>query len=237
MIYTVAIGETLVKTASISRVEVLDETLDYASIVLHRETSLDTKAMKEVVTITVNDNSEIRSYYFLIDSDIATPVDKDGLTYTRHELSLVELTQRLSDYTVGHRQFTNNNDSDYDVLSNLQSSIFLRDVSVVDLSRSINLDLTHSSLDPLKDTPSRDYTFNNHTYREAVDTIFNESGGIPRIIFENGIYKLTLEKFNERKAIRTILASNESNYKQTHNTNKYATVSESYTDNQILINL
>ena len=233
MIYTVAVGDTLVKTASISRVEVLDETLDYASIVLHRESSLDTKAMKEVVTITVNDNSEIRSYYFLIDSDVVTPVDKDGLNYARHELSLIELTQRLSDYTVGHRQFTNDSDTLYDVLNDLTMSMFWKDIDEVDPSRTLDVNLSHSSLDILKDIQARDFQFNNHTYREAVDTIFNEVGGVPRIIFENGIFKLTIDKLNERKTIRTLLAENENNYKQTHNMAKYATVSESYVDNQV----
>ena len=85
--------------------------------------------MKEVVTITVTDNnSEIRSYYFLIDSDIVTPVDKDGLNYARHEISLVELTQRLSDYTVGHRRFTNDSDTLYDVLRDLRDSLFWKDI-------------------------------------------------------------------------------------------------------------
>ena len=233
MIYTVAVGDTIVKTSSISRVELLDETLDYASIVLHRETSLDTKAMKEVVTITVNDNSEIRSYYFLIDSDISTPIDKDGLNFARHEISLVELTQRLSDYTVGHRQFTNDSDTLYDVLRDLRDSLFWKDINESDPSRTLDLDLTHSSLDILKDIQARDFQFNNHTLREAIDTIFNEVGGVPRIIFENGIYKLTIDKLNERKTIRTILAENENNYKQTHNMNKYSTVSESYVDNQV----
>jgi len=233
MIYTVAVGDTLVKTASISRVEVLDETLDYASIVLHRETSLDTKAMKEVVTISINDNSEIRSYYFLIDSDIVTTVDKDGLNFARHELSLVELTQRLSDYTVGHRQFTNDSDTLYDVLRDLRDSLFWKDIDESDPSRTLDLNLSHSSLDILKDIQSRDFQFNNHTLREAIDTIFNEVGGVPRIIFENGVFKLTIDKLNERRTIRTILAENENNYKQTHNMNKYATVSESYVDNQV----
>jgi len=233
MIYTVAIGDTLIKVSSISRVEVLDETLDYASIVIPKDLVLDTKMMKEVVTITVDDNSEIISYYFLIDSDIATPVDKDNTLLSRHEISLVELTSRMNDYTVGYRKFTNNTDTLYDVLRDLTDTIFWRNPLISDPSRLLDVDLSHSSLDPLKDILSRDFQFDNNTYREAVDFIFNEFGGIPRIIFENGIFKLTLDKLNERKSLRVILENNENNYKQTHNINKYATAIESYIDNQI----
>jgi len=233
MIYTVAIGNTLVKFSSISRTEVLDETLDYASVVLHKEESLESKKMKEVVTITVNDGSEIASYYFLIDSDVTEPVDKDGLNFARHEISLIELTKRLDDYTVGHRQFTNEDDSLFKVLDDLIASIYLKNIALPDLSRTLDLNLSHSSLEGLKNIRARDFKFDNNTLREAIDTIFNEVGGVPRIILDNGVYKLTIDKLNERKTLRTILQNNENNYKQTHNSTKYATTMESYVNNQV----
>ncbi|WBK39979.1 fibronectin-like protein [PinkBerry-associated phage LS06-2018-MD08] len=237
MIYTVAIGDTLVNgLTNLSRVETLDESLDYASIILNKELSLTTKQMKEVVTITVNDNSEIRSYYFLIDSDISTPIDKDDLTFSRHEISLIELTSRLSDYTVGYRQFTNQDDDLYDVLSDLTQTVFFRNSFIGDSTRRIDVDLTHSSLDRLKDVQSRDFQFDNHTYFEACVAIMNEVGGFPRVIYENGIYKLTLDLKNERNTLRNLLASSENNYKQTHNITKYGTTMESYTDNQVFDN-
>ena len=237
MIYTVAIGDTLVNgVANLTRVETLDESLDYASITLSKDLSLTTKQMKEVVTISVNDNSEIRSYYFLIDSDVSTPVNKDDLTLSRHEISCIELTSRLSDYTVGYRQFTNQDDDLYDVLSDLTQTVFFRNGFITDTSRIIDIDLTHSSLDRLKNVQSRDFQFDNHTYFEACVAIMNEVGGFPRVIFENGIYKLTLDLKNERKTLRSILASSENNYKQTHNITKYGTLMESYTDNQVFDN-
>lgn len=233
MIYTVAIGTTLIKVSSISRVEVLDETLDYASITIAKDLALDSKLMKEVVTITVNDNSEIRSYYFLIDSDISEPIDRDNNLYNRHEISLIELTSRLSDYTVGYRKFTNDTDTLFDILKDLIDTMFWRNSFISEPSRIVDISLTHSSLNPLKLILGRDFRFDNNTLREAIDSIFYEVGGIPRIIFENGSYKLTLDKMNERKTLRTILANSEANYKQTHNITKYGTVMESYTDNQV----
>lgn len=234
MIYTVAIGDTLVSNVgTISRVQTLDDTYDYASIILNKELSLTTKQMKEVVTITVNDNSEIRSYYFLIDSDIATPIDKDTSLYSRHEISLIELTSRMNDYTVGYRQFTNVDDTLFDIVSDLSNTMFLRLAVGGQPSRILDIDLTHSSLDLLKNISARDFQFDNHTYREAIGIIFNEVGGIPRVIYENGVYKLTLELENERKTLRDIFTSSENEYKETHNITKYGTVMESYVSNQV----
>lgn len=235
MIYTVAIGNNLItQSSSISRVRTLDESYDFASLILDRELVIDAKPMKEVVTITVNDGiNEIRSYYFLITSDNSSYSDSNR-EFTTHELTLSELTLRLGDYTVGYRKYTDNTKTDFQVLENLLSTLFFREEVGAGSSRLLNIDLTHPSLDNLKSGESRDYQFDNSTLLEAVERIFNENGGMPRIIFEDGVYKLTLELKNERKSLREILTVDEKtpDYVQTGDITKYATTSESYTNNQ-----
>jgi len=234
MIYTVAIGTQVISNvANISRVRTLDNSDDYASILLTKETAIESKQLKDVVTIFVSDGVDSEKHYFLIDSDISEPIDKDNQIYFKHEISLIELTSRLSDYTVGYRQFTNDDDTLYTIMVKLLKSLYMNNDLITDKSRQIVLDLTHSTLDILKNVPSRDFQFDNNTLRETLGTIFYEVGAIPRVIFENGVYYLSLDLENERKTLRTDFAHSLRNIKETNNINKYATNIESYVDNLV----
>ncbi len=226
-------GNVETSISEVNSLKTIKDELDLGSILIPFSTQAERYQPFDLVEIVENGATE----YWLVGSDISTPVDKENLTYHEHKLNIIEYTKILERYPMPDKAYvqlsTGTPLTAEDVVDDLIETVPFRAVS--DLTSGAIIDSVDSTLRTILASIIIPDVFSTEpTLKEVLVELFKIRGinAYPRLERQaNGDVVLTADFYNN---LVTLVDKDANSYfKQASQlSNKYAQSLVSSTKNQ-----